>query len=90
MLQAISRILFWTYSRGSWQYDVLVLLILCFIFLTPRTVFDGSAFNRLEAPAQELQEPADKQKPAQAAGLQNSEVSASQSQAEAGESKAAR
>ncbi len=45
MLQAISRVLFWTYSRGSWQYDVLCGLILCFIFLTPRTVFDGSAFR---------------------------------------------
>ncbi len=45
MLQAISRVLFWTYSRGSWQYDILCALILCFIFLTPRTVFDGSAFR---------------------------------------------
>ncbi len=45
MLQAISRVLFWTYSRGSWQYDIVCGLILCFIFLTPKTVFDGSAFR---------------------------------------------
>jgi hypothetical protein len=30
---------FWSYRRGSWQYDVMVALILAFIFLTPRTWF---------------------------------------------------
>jgi hypothetical protein len=44
VLQGIKRVLFWTYERGSWQYDILCALILCFIFLTPRTVFDGTAF----------------------------------------------
>ncbi len=29
--------IFWTYRRGSWQYDILVLLILSFIFFTPRS-----------------------------------------------------
>jgi len=28
--------LFWTYERGSFHYDVMVTLILAFIFLTPR------------------------------------------------------
>jgi hypothetical protein len=28
------RGLFWTYERGSWQYDVMVILILAFIWLT--------------------------------------------------------
>jgi len=28
------RGLFWTYDRGSWQYDVMVLLILAFVWLT--------------------------------------------------------
>lgn len=28
--------LFWTYDRGSFHYDVMVTLILAFIFLTPR------------------------------------------------------
>ena len=36
---AIYRGLFWTYERGTWQYDVMVALILAFIFLTPRTWF---------------------------------------------------
>jgi hypothetical protein len=30
----IWRGLFWTYDRGSWQYDVMVILILAFIWLT--------------------------------------------------------
>src|SRR5271167_3762145 len=30
------RAVFWTYKRGSWQYDLIVLAILGFIFLTPR------------------------------------------------------
>lgn len=29
----------WDYPRASWQYDVIVALILAFIFLTPRGVF---------------------------------------------------
>jgi hypothetical protein len=30
---------FWEFARGSWQYDVVVGLILIFIFLTPREWF---------------------------------------------------
>jgi hypothetical protein len=33
------KLLFWEYRRGSWQYDILVGLILAFIFLTPRAMF---------------------------------------------------
>ncbi len=36
---AIYRGFFWTYERGSWQYDIMVILILGFIFLTPREWF---------------------------------------------------
>jgi hypothetical protein len=37
-----SRAVFWTYERGSWQYDVICAVILAFIFLTPRAWFhDG-------------------------------------------------
>jgi hypothetical protein len=32
--------LFWSFSRGSFQYDVLCALILIAIFLIPRTVFN--------------------------------------------------
>jgi len=33
------RAVFWAYERGTWQYDLIVLAILAFIFLTPRTWF---------------------------------------------------
>ena len=38
----LKRFILWDFKRGSWQYDVMVGLILAFIFLTPREVFrDG-------------------------------------------------
>lgn len=37
---AIYRGVFWTYERGTWQYDVMVALILAFIFFTPRSWFN--------------------------------------------------
>ncbi len=30
---------FWSYRRGSWQYDLIIVGILAFIFLTPRDLF---------------------------------------------------
>jgi|ERR1041385_8181802 hypothetical protein len=33
------KIAFWNYSRTSWQWDVLCVLILVFIFLTPKSWF---------------------------------------------------
>ena len=33
------RFIFWDYPRGSRQYDVVVVIILAFIFLTPRAWF---------------------------------------------------
>ena len=36
----VRPVLFWEYRRGSWQYDVIVVVILAFIFLTPRSVFN--------------------------------------------------
>ncbi len=35
----LKRFVFWDYPRASWQYDVMVALILAFIFLTPREWF---------------------------------------------------
>jgi hypothetical protein len=35
----LRRAVFWSYERGSWQYDVIVAIILAFIFLTPRSWF---------------------------------------------------
>ena len=37
--QIIGKGLFWAYERGSWQYDLMCLVILLFIFLTPRDIF---------------------------------------------------
>lgn len=34
------RWLLWDHTRGSWQYDVFCLLIIAFIFLTPKSWFD--------------------------------------------------
>src|SRR5260370_577049 len=34
--QILSRTFFWSYERGTWQYDVAVILILVFVLLTPR------------------------------------------------------
>jgi hypothetical protein len=40
------KIAFWNYTRTSWQWDVLCVLILVFIFLTPKSWFDNSAYRR--------------------------------------------
>jgi hypothetical protein len=37
--QILSRTFFWSYERGTWQYDVAVALILVFALLTPRSWF---------------------------------------------------
>ncbi len=43
MLRGIGRLLrpvvLWTFPRGSWQYDIMAVAILVFIFLTPREFF---------------------------------------------------
>ena len=36
----IKSLFFWSYSRTTWQYDVLCALILAFIFLTPKSWFE--------------------------------------------------
>jgi hypothetical protein len=38
-MRTLSRFLFWDFPRASWQYDVMVALILIFIFATPRDFF---------------------------------------------------
>ena len=39
LLATLKKILFWSYDRGTWQYDVLCVLILGFIFLSPNGLF---------------------------------------------------
>jgi hypothetical protein len=38
-VEALKRFILWDYQRGGWQYDLMVVLILAFIFATPRTWF---------------------------------------------------
>ena len=37
-MSGFGRFLFWDYPRASWQYDVMVGLILVFVFVAPRYV----------------------------------------------------
>jgi hypothetical protein len=39
ILTTLKKILFWSYERGSWQYDIMCVLILAFIFLPPNRIF---------------------------------------------------
>ena len=41
MFQSIKKFILWRYERGSWQYDVFCLLIIAFIFVTPKVWFDN-------------------------------------------------
>lgn len=40
IFDVIKNIILWSYERGSWQYDVLCVVILAFIFLTPKEFLD--------------------------------------------------
>ncbi|MPY86701.1 MAG: hypothetical protein GEU99_02120 [Luteitalea sp.] len=33
--QGLWRTLYWTYERATWQYDLMVIAILAFVWLTP-------------------------------------------------------
>ena len=37
--QGLARTLFWSYDRGSWPYDLMVIAIVAFVLLTPRQWF---------------------------------------------------
>jgi len=37
--QILARTFFWSYERGTWQYDVAVVVILIFVLLTPASWF---------------------------------------------------
>jgi hypothetical protein len=38
-MNGVKRFILWDYPRAGWQYDIIVALILVFIFLTPRELF---------------------------------------------------
>jgi hypothetical protein len=39
VLSGLKRVLLWDFPRASWQYDVIVAVLLLFIFATPRDWF---------------------------------------------------
>jgi hypothetical protein len=48
-VDGIKRFIFWDFKRGSWQYDIVVIGILAFLFLTPRPWFkDQPRENQIE------------------------------------------
>ena len=48
-MDGIKRFIFWEFNRGSWQYDIIVIGILAFLFLTPRPWFkDQPRENQIE------------------------------------------
>ena len=46
MWRAIKNSVLWNYGRTTWQYDVLCILILAFIFLTPKSWFGGKEIDK--------------------------------------------
>lgn len=54
ILSTLKKILFWSYERGSWQYDVMCVLILAFIFLSPNTIFHSSTSTPVIARGAEI------------------------------------
>lgn len=45
------RIIWWDFERASWQWDVLCLLIMAFIFLTPKSWFEKADQSATQPPA---------------------------------------
>jgi hypothetical protein len=41
LLTTLKKIFFWNYARNTWQWDLLCVVILIFIFLTPKSWFTG-------------------------------------------------
>jgi len=41
LVTTLKKIFFWNYARNTWQWDLLCVVILIFIFLTPKSWFSG-------------------------------------------------
>jgi hypothetical protein len=54
--QILYRTFFWSYERGSWQYDVAVVLILIFSLATPRRWFHDQPEVGLPANASQVEQ----------------------------------
>ena len=53
--QILSKTFFWSYERGTWQYDVAVILILVFVLATPRHWFRDQPESSAPATAGQVQ-----------------------------------
>jgi hypothetical protein len=42
VLSVLRKLFFWNYARNTWQWDLLCVVILIFIFLTPKSWFENS------------------------------------------------
>jgi hypothetical protein len=42
LFDLLKKLFFWNYARNTWQWDALCVLILIFIFLTPKSWFTNS------------------------------------------------
>ncbi|HEU5409761.1 MAG TPA: hypothetical protein VFU57_01975 [Candidatus Acidoferrales bacterium] len=45
ILRAIKSTILWSYERGSWPYDFMVVLIVLFVLVTPRSWFHDQPQN---------------------------------------------
>ena len=53
--QILSRIFFWSYERGSWQYDLAVIAILIFVLLTPSRWFHDQPTREIPAASAQVE-----------------------------------
>jgi hypothetical protein len=57
MWNTIKSYIFWTHKRAGFHYDVMVTLILLFIFLTPRSFFKDKPVQRTPHQTEVVVEP---------------------------------
>ncbi|CAN5431336.1 hypothetical protein BH10ACI3_BH10ACI3_05360 [soil metagenome] len=55
MINIIKGIINWKYERASWQWDVLCIVIMGFIFLTPKEWFNNPRTLATQKPAEVVQ-----------------------------------
>lgn len=53
--RAIVRVVLWSYERGTWQYDLAVIVILIFVLLTPRSWFNDQPVVGMPAGPEQVQ-----------------------------------
>ena len=53
--QLVMRVIFWSYQRGSLPYDVMVIAILAFVLLTPRSWYHDQPKVGVRAEAGQIQ-----------------------------------